>query len=266
MTLLPLDKSGKKCEIHRRHRPASRHRRRIWTCGAASARAQDPPVTVLAGNQRQGRRCDPRRTTRTARTSTASFPSLFEDIPIMKLKEQPTAHRRKKSTKSIDEAVAAAQTHDVVVMRARRNRLHERRSRLAGVAEISPAASKRCSKPSPPPASPSCWCSSTAARSTSLGPPNTFPRFSKPGIPAAEGGNAIADVLFGDANPGGTAARQLAAQSPGKLPLYYNHNLTHDPEDRSRLQIALLGCSEHAALPLRLRPQLHQLQVRQSDS
>ena len=48
--------------------------------------------------------------------------------------------------------------------------------------------------------------------------------------PGTEGGAAIANVLFGDVNPGGKLPVTWP-RATGQVPIYYNHNLTQAPED-----------------------------------
>jgi beta-glucosidase len=49
--------------------------------------------------------------------------------------------------------------------------------------------------------------------------------------PGSEGGNAVADILYGDATPGGKLPVTWP-RSAGQIPIYYAHNITQEPETR----------------------------------
>ena len=71
--------------------------------------------------------------------------------------------------------------------------------------------------------------------------------------PGEEGGDAVADVLFGDANPAGRLPITFPV-TEGQLPLSYNHKPTGRGDD----YVDLTG---HAAVPVRVRPELHDVRV-----
>ncbi len=77
-----------------------------------------------------------------------------------------------------------------------------------------------------------------------------------------EGGNAIADVLFGDYNPSGKLPMSFP-RSVGQIPIYYNHLNTGRPfdhENPGKYTSRYFDSAERPAVSVRLRPELHHLQ------
>ena len=58
---------------------------------------------------------------------------------------------------------------------------------------------------------------------------NRLPAILEAWHPGSEGGNAIADLIYGDATPGGKLPVTWP-RSSGQIPIYYAHNLTQQPE------------------------------------
>ena len=58
---------------------------------------------------------------------------------------------------------------------------------------------------------------------------NRVPAILEAWHPGSEGGNAIADLIYGDATPGGKLPVTWP-RSSGQIPIYYAHNLTQQPE------------------------------------
>jgi beta-glucosidase len=158
------------------------------------------------------------------------IPSFFENTPIITIKEQPQ-QAPEQARKAFDEAVATAKRNDVTVLV------------MGEIALMSGEAASRSSLKLSGGQEELLEAVVATGKPVVLVLVNGRPleiAWAAEHVPAiletwysgSQAGNGIADILFGDANPGGHLPVSWP-HSSGQLPLYYNHNLTQTPEDAS---------------------------------
>jgi beta-glucosidase len=155
------------------------------------------------------------------------FPSIFEDLALSHMKEQPK-QTAEEAQKAIQDAVAVARRNDLAVLvlgeidlmsgeAASRSSL-----KLSGGQQALLEAVVATGKP--------LVLVLVNGRPLNISwAAEHVPAILEAWYPGSQGGNGVADVLFGDANPGGHLPVSWP-RTAGQLPLYYNHNLTQRPE------------------------------------
>ncbi len=156
------------------------------------------------------------------------IPSFFENIPFITIKEQPK-QAPEEARKAFDDAVDLAKRSDVAVVV------------LGEIALMSGEAASRSSLKLSGGQEELLEAVAATGKPVVLVLVNGRPldiSWAAEHIPAIletwysgnQAGNGIADILFGDANPGGHLPVSWPRNS-AELPLYYNHTRTQAPED-----------------------------------
>jgi len=156
------------------------------------------------------------------------IPSFFENVPFFTVKEQPK-QSPEEARKAIDDAVELARRSDVAILV------------LGEIALMSGEAASRSNLKLSGGQQELLEAVAATGKPVVLVLVNGRPldiSWAAEHVPAivetwysgSQAGNGIADVLFGDSNPGGHLPVSWP-RSSGELPLYYNHTLTQAPED-----------------------------------
>jgi len=156
------------------------------------------------------------------------IPSPFENVPIVPIQEQPK-QTPEEARKALYDAIEVAKRNDLVVLVLGEIALMSGEAasraslRLSGGQEELLEAVVATGKPvvlvlvNGRPLDIS-WAAEHVAATLEIW------------YSGSQAGNGVADLLFGDASPGGHLPVSWPRSSV-ELPLYYNHNLTQDPED-----------------------------------
>ncbi len=224
--LLPLDKSGKTIHSIAVIGPLADAEADILSMWGALAKP-GPTITVLQGIREKAGPA--------IQVAYAHGPNLFRTIPspfegfalTAAIKEQPT-QTPQEAQQSIDEAVALARRSDLAILvlgeidlmsgeYASRSSL-----KLSNHQEDLLEAVSATGKP--------VVLVLINGRPLDISwAAEHVPAILEAWYPGSQGGNAVADILFGDANPSAHLPVSWP-RSSGQLPLYYNHNLTQNPE------------------------------------
>ncbi|HEY1577368.1 MAG TPA: beta-glucosidase BglX [Terracidiphilus sp.] len=224
---LPLNKNIKKIAVIGALADSTRDIEGGWAVeGLFGGASKSHPVTILAGlKNKLGSSAEINYVA--GPTPTRLYPSMLDTITGVK-QEPPSTEAQ--IAEAIAKTKAAAAEADVVI------------AVLGETANMSSEAASRASMNLPGIQEQMLEAAASAGKPVILVLENGRPldiRWAAEHVPAileawypgSEGGNAVADVLFGDVNPGGKLPISWA-RSAGEEPLYYNHNLTHEPEDR----------------------------------
>ena len=156
------------------------------------------------------------------------IPSFFENAPMITIKEQPE-QTAEEARKAMEDAITLARKSDVAVLA------------LGEIALMSGEAASRSSLKLSGGQEELLEAIAAVGKPVVLvlvnGRPldiswaaEHIPAILEAWYPGSQGGNGIADVLFGDANPAGHLPVSWP-RSTGQLPIYYSHNRTQAPED-----------------------------------
>lgn len=224
---LPLSKSVKKIAVIGALADSGRDIEGGWPVESLfGGDSKSHPVTVLAGlKNKLGSRVEINYVP--GPMPTRFYPSMIDQITGVK---QPPPATEAENAESIARAKAAAADADVVI------------AVLGETANMSGEAASQASMNLPEVQEQMLEAAVSAGKPVVLVLENGRPldiRWAAQHVPAiveawypgSEGGNAVADVLVGDVNPGGKLPISWA-RTAGEEPLYYNHNLTHEPEDK----------------------------------
>jgi beta-glucosidase len=224
--LLPLDKTGKKYSSIAVIGPvANSGPAQVGFWGGMITGGSDV-VTVIAGIKAK---VGPSVKVEYAKGPSIrrEIPSNFDGLPGMKLHDEP-AQSAAESQAAFDDAVATAKRNDIVVLVLGEGALMAGEAasngtlRLAGRQQELMQAVVATGKPV-------VLVLITGRPLNIAWAAEHVPAILEAWEPGSQGGHAVADILFGDANPGG----KLTVTWPrigGQSPLYYAHTLTHQPE------------------------------------